>query len=293
LSSTGEFQAFRLSQNLENTKISEQVLGLVLEIANQGTLELVMDSSKKPKIPNRMPKQANYSLAQSSNFLPITAALYDVWRNKSISLLTRENYSLEREFNLMLEWLKVQPKQTFLDVGTSTGNYARVLAKAGASVRAIDISKAFLERAAQNNDKLEIVFEQANAEALPYPDSSFDGATLGATLNEFFHTNTALSEIARVLKPGGKLFMMYLCESDSSLGRLVQLPFKLSGVRFPNREAVREYLSSLGFERPRAEVRRAVAFELFVKTGRIDTGIQMPERKLAREPGKPARDTLG
>jgi hypothetical protein len=56
---------------------------------------------------------------------------------------------------------------------------------------------------------------------------------------------------------------------------------------------VREYLSSLGFERPMAEVRRAVAFELFVKTGRIDTGIQMPERKLAREPGKPARDTLG
>ncbi len=248
--------------------------------------------SDKPNIPNRMPKQASYSLAQSSNFLPITAALYDAWRSKSIGLLTRENYSLEREFALMLEWLVVQPKQTFLDVGTSTGNYARVLAKAGANVTAIDISRPFLERAAQNADNLEIVFEQANAEALPYPDSSFDGATLGATLNEFFHTNTALAEIARVLKPGGKLFMMYLFESDSSFGRLVQLPFKVSGVRFPNREAVRVYLSSLGFERPRAEVRRAVAFELFVKTGRSDAAAQTPERKLAREPGKPARDKL-
>lgn len=239
-----------------------------------------------------MPKQASYSLAQSSNFLPITAALYDAWRVKSIGLLTRENYSLEREFALMLEWLNVQPKQTFLDVGTSTGNYARVLAKAGASVTAIDISKAFLMRAAQNTDNLEIVFEQANAEALPYADSSFDGATLGATLNEFFHTNTALAEIARVLKPGGKLFMMYLCESETSFGRLVQLPVKLSGVRFPNREKIRAYLSSLGFERPRAEVRRAVAFELFVKTGRkIDTNLE-PIRKLAREPGKPARDLL-
>ncbi len=240
-----------------------------------------------------MPKQANYSLTQASNFLPMTAALYDVWRERSISLLTRENYSLEREFALLLEWLKVEAKQTFLDVGTSTGNYARVLAKAGASVTAIDISKPFLERAAQIAGDLEIVFEQANAEALPYPDSSFDGATLGATLNEFFHTNTALAEIARVLKPGGKLFMMYLCESDTSFGRLVQLPFKFSGVRFPNREAIRVYLSSLGFERPKAEVRRAVAFELFVKTGRVAVAPETPERKLSREPGKPARDRLG
>lgn len=272
------------------------MLGLVFATSNQGRLENVTDSSHKPKIPNRMPKQASYSLAQFSNFLPITTALYDVWRVKSIGLLTRENYSLEREFTLMLEWLNVQPKQTFLDVGTSTGNYARVLAKAGASVTAIDISKAFLMRAAQNTSDLEIVFEQANAEALPYADSSFDGVTLGATLNEFFHTNAALAEIARVLKPGGKLFMMYLCESDTSFGRLVQLPFKLSSVRFPNREAVRLYLSSLGFERPRAEVRRAVAFELFVKTGRdLEPNSEpnsKPIRKLTREPGKPARDTL-
>ncbi len=270
----------------------KQRLGLVLEISNHGTLELVTDSSSKSKIANKMPKQASYSLAQSSNFLPITAALYDLWRLKSIGLLTRENYSLEREFALMLEWLKVEPKQTFLDVGTSTGNYARVLARAGANVRAIDISRPFLERAAQHNGNLGIVFEQANAEALPYPDSSFDGATLGATLNEFFHTNTALAEIARVLKPGGKLFMMYLCESETSLGRLVQLPFKFSGVRFPNREAVRVFLSSLGFERPRAEVRRAVAFELFVKTGREMDASLIPQRKLTREPGKPARDVL-
>lgn len=250
-----------------------------------------MDSSK-PSIPNRMPFKASYSLAQSSNFLGLTAALYDLWRVKSISLLTRENFPLEREFALMLEWLNLQPGQAFLDVGTSTGNYARVLAQTGAQVTAIDISKAFLERAAQASDNLGILFEQANAENLPYPDSSFDGAVLGATLNEFFHTELALQEIARVLKPGGKLFMMYLCESETSLGRLVQLPFKLIGVRFPKREWLQTTLRSLGFERPRAEVRRAVAFELFVKTGRIPEVNPAPERKLVREPGKPARDSL-
>ncbi len=174
-----------------------------------------------------MPWKAKYSLAQLSNFLPITAMLYDLWRTKSISLLTRENYPLEREFALMLEWLSVQPNQEFLDVGTSTGNYARTLANVGAKVTAIDISKAFLEQAAKTSNNLEIVYEQANAEDLPHADSSFDGAVLGATLNEFFHTNLALQEIDRVVKPGGKLFLMYLCESESSFGRLVQLPFRV------------------------------------------------------------------
>jgi ubiquinone/menaquinone biosynthesis C-methylase UbiE len=268
------------------------MLGLDSWDLNPCKLEHVMDSGNKLKIPNRMPFKAKYSLAQSSNFLPVTAALYDLWRTKSIGLLTRENYPLEREFALMLGWLNVEAGQSFLDVGTSTGNYARALAGAGAKVTAIDISKAFLERAAQTSGKLEILYEQANAEHLPYVDSSFDGAALGATLNEFFDTNLALKEIARVLKPGGKLFLMYLCESETSLGRLVQLPFKLLGVRFPNREAICTHLSSLGFERPRAEVRRAVAFELFIKTGRTLDAIPEPERKLAREPGKPARNAL-
>jgi ubiquinone/menaquinone biosynthesis C-methylase UbiE len=249
-------------------------------------------TEQRQKIPNRMPVKATYSLTQSSNFLPITAATYDLWRSKSISLLTRENFPLEREFALMLEWLNVLPNQLFLDVGTSTGNYARALAEAGAAVTAIDISKAFLEQAAKNPENHKVVFEQANAEALPYAASSFDGATLGATLNEFYNTNAALQEIARVLKPGGKLFMMYLCESSTSFGRLVQLPFKLLGVRFPNREAIRMQLSSLGFERPRAELRRAVVFEMFVKTaGSFETASE-PQRKLVRQAGKPARDVL-
>jgi ubiquinone/menaquinone biosynthesis C-methylase UbiE len=250
-----------------------------------------MDSSK-PNIPDKMPQKASYSLAQSSNFLAPTALLYDLWRRHSISLLTREHFPLSREFALMLEWLAVTPGQKFLDVGTSTGNYARVLANASASVVAIDISKAFLERATQLSNHSNISFERANSENLPYPDASFEGAALGATLNEFFHTGRALSEIARVIKPGGKLFMMYLCESETGLGRLVQLPFKLSGVRFPNRQWVKDTLNELGFERPRAEVRRAVTFELFVKTARTEQSNLEPSRKLRREPGKPARNPL-
>ncbi len=242
-------------------------------------------------IASKMPKNASYTLAQSSNFLPLTAQLYDLWRERSLSLLTRENYTLQREFALLNEWMAVQPAQNFLDVGTSTGNYARVLAKAGGIVTAIDISKPMLEKAMARGDNSGIAYEHANVEYLPYADSSFDGIVMGASLNEFFDTARALAQCARVLKDGGKLFMMYLCESDTNFGRLVQAPFKLSGVRFPNRQKVAAMLSQLGLQPARAEVRRAVAIELYIKT--VKPPESSPEtRGLTRAAGKPAREPL-
>ena len=244
-------------------------------------------------IPNKLPGAAKYTLAQLSNLLPVTALLYDAWRVKSLSLLTGEDFRLEREFALMLEWLKVESGQRFLDVGTSTGNYARAVAGRGATITAIDISKPMLEQAQKLTAQPEITFEQVNVEALPYSDSSFDGAVVGASLNEFFDTRLALSEMARVLKPGGKLFMMYLRESDTGFGRFAQTAFKLSGIRFPNRDAVAATLLERGLERTRAELRRAVTLELFVKTGRTSVAAQnSTERNLSRAPGKPATEPL-
>jgi 2-polyprenyl-6-hydroxyphenyl methylase/3-demethylubiquinone-9 3-methyltransferase len=258
--------------------------------AASNTLPRVTGSLKRP-IPQRMPVGARYTLAQRSNFLPLTALLYDTWRVRSLELLTREDFSLEREFALMLEWLQVQAGQTFLDVGTSTGNYARALGARGASVTAIDISKPMLERAQALTNDAGISFEQANVEALPYPDSSFDGVVVGASLNEFFDTDQALAEMARVLRPEGKLFMMYLRASDTAVGRLIQAPFKLSGVRFPSRDRVAQTLATHGVQRTRAELRRAVTLELYIKTER-SSAEAAPLPPLARAPGKPARDVL-
>lgn len=241
--------------------------------------------------PSKMPKNASYSLAQSSNFLPLTAQLYDLWRERSLSLLTREKFSLEREFALLTDWVKPQAGQHFLDIGTSTGNYARVLAGAGATVEAIDISSHMLQKAIARGNNQNISYTQANAEYLPYADSSFDGVVMGASLNEFNNTKRALEQTARVLKDGGKLFMMYLCESDTQFGRLVQVPFKLSGVRFPNRAWVAAELKALGLQPARAEQRRAVALELYIKAPTLASD-DVSERPLSRAAGKPAREPI-
>jgi 2-polyprenyl-6-hydroxyphenyl methylase/3-demethylubiquinone-9 3-methyltransferase len=252
-----------------------------------------MTAGARSNIPNRMPKTAAYTLAQRSNFLGLTAALYDTWRVRSLPLLTGEAFTLEREFALMVNWLHLQPATRALDVGTSTGNYARVLAAHGVHVTAIDISKPMLERArTQTDSALSVNYEQANVEALPYADSSFDAVVVGASLNEFHSTATALAEMARVLKPDGKLFMMYLREADNALGRFTQSLFRLGGVRFPNRSRVAQTLERHGVYRTRAELRRAVTLELFVKSTPVQRDEPVP-RGLERAAGKPARHVLG
>jgi SAM-dependent methyltransferase len=231
-------------------------------------------------------------MAQMSNLLPMTALLYDTWRERSLSWLTRESFNLKREFALMLEWLQVQPNQRFLDVGTSTGNYARAVAERGAVVTAIDISQPMLERAERQSKGLPITFERINVEAMPYEDSSFDGVVVGASLNEFHDTKRALSEMARALKPEGCLFMMYLRESDTAFGKALQLMFKLGGIRFPNRDRVRQQCAELGLIQTRAEVRRAVTFELYIKRDMARAGTTDQPRTLTRAPGKPAREPI-
>ena len=94
-----------------------------------------------------------------------------------------------------------------LDVGTGTGFFAILLSQAGQRVEGIDLTPAMLseaqEVAAQRG--LSIVFREMDAQALDYPDESFDvvlSRNLTWTLPE---PEKAYREWFRVLKPGGML----------------------------------------------------------------------------------------
>jgi SAM-dependent methyltransferase len=106
------------------------------------------------------------------------------------------------------------PGRLFLDVGTGTGFmlYQILDAHSGRAMRfaATDVSLSQLRRLAAraSQDQRRLIMPiAADAERLPFPDDTFDGATCSEALEHVFDKQRALAEIARVLRPGGVLLL--------------------------------------------------------------------------------------
>src|SRR5215207_574567 len=101
--------------------------------------------------------------------------------------------------------------ERLLEVGPGTGYYTIDVARRlepGGQLDALDLQSAMLEetmRRAAARGVRNVVPTQGNAQTLPYPGATFDGAYLVATLGEVPDRNRALRELRRVLKHGGRL----------------------------------------------------------------------------------------
>jgi demethylmenaquinone methyltransferase/2-methoxy-6-polyprenyl-1,4-benzoquinol methylase len=97
----------------------------------------------------------------------------------------------------------VQPGDRVLDAACGTGDLAVIAAKAGGNVTGLDFSERMLERARRKAPDLEWV--RGDMLALPFPDGSFDAATVGFGVRNVADLPGALRELQRVLRPGGRL----------------------------------------------------------------------------------------
>jgi len=101
-----------------------------------------------------------------------------------------------------------------LDVATGTGDLALELARRvapGGEVIGSDFSEPMLERArakARSRASAGVCFERADALALPYRDGRFDAATVGFGARNFADLQRGLNEMARVVRPGGKVVVL-------------------------------------------------------------------------------------
>ncbi len=98
----------------------------------------------------------------------------------------------------------VRPGEKILELGCGTGYFTRSLAGTGAHITAIDISPDLLEVAQRECPHENVTFEIQNAYALTYPDAVFD-SVIGSSVLHHLEIEPALSEIYRVLRPGGSI----------------------------------------------------------------------------------------
>ena len=170
----------------------------------------------------------------------------------------------------MLEWLEPQPGERVLDARTSAGLYARTLLKhtPELEVHALDFSLPFLQQAKSyaEGDRVAPVFVHADVHALPYRDAVFDAIVCGGSLNEFTDLPRTLSEFARVLKPGGRFFVLVLLRTQHRAGRRLQRLLSASGLRFFEAGALEEVALEADFTLVSAQVYPPVSVALYRRT---------------------------
>jgi len=97
----------------------------------------------------------------------------------------------------------VRPGDTVLDACCGTGDLAVEAERAGARVTGLDFSERMLERARGKSSAVEWV--RGDVLTLPFPDGSFDAVTVGFGIRNVEDLQAGLGELARVLRPGGRL----------------------------------------------------------------------------------------
>jgi len=113
----------------------------------------------------------------------------------------------------LVKHLKKQAPKHILDVATGTGDLAIAMLKSNPEkVIGIDISKGMLEvgRKKMKDKGLEdrISLKQADSENLPFEDNTFDAVTVSFGARNFENLEKGLSEMCRVMRPGGKLYIL-------------------------------------------------------------------------------------
>lgn len=170
----------------------------------------------------------------------------------------------------------VRPGERALDLAAGTGDIAFAVAARGAKTIGLDITHRMLQLARLRSSRAKagqtgfVPLINGDMAALPFAGASFDLVTTGYGLRNVPDLNAAIDEIARVLKPGGRLlsldfnrpensmvrgaYLAYLTIVGSTLGWLLHrdpetyryIPASIR--RYPGARGVAERLAARGFD---------------------------------------------
>jgi ubiquinone/menaquinone biosynthesis C-methylase UbiE len=141
------------------------------------------------------------------------AAGYAIW---SDSYDEPGNPIVAIEQRVVAELLAPRPLGEALDAACGTGRHARRLVDLGHTVSGFDLTPEMLDRARVSVPEAD--FQVADLRELPYPDASFQTVVCGLALAHLPSLGTAVGELSRVLRPGGRLIVSVLHPFQALLG---------------------------------------------------------------------------
>ena len=144
------------------------------------------------------------------------APIYDVM-NRVMTV------GLDRRWRKLAVTEVVWPGDRVLDACCGTGDLAVEAERRGGRVVGLDFSERMLERARTKSGAIEWV--QGDALALPFGDGDFDAATVGFGVRNLADLEGGLRELARVLKPGGRVAVLEITRPRGILKPFFRLWF--------------------------------------------------------------------
>jgi ubiquinone/menaquinone biosynthesis C-methylase UbiE len=129
----------------------------------------------------------------------------------------------------------VAQPQAILDIGCGTGRLLRAAAERfpGVQLEGVDAAEGMIKQAAAALPPgLEIQFQQATAESLPFPDGSFDLVFSTMTFHHWSNQQKAIGEVKRVLSPHGRWLL-----ADIVAGGLMLVVLRLARVGRVNKRS--------------------------------------------------------
>jgi demethylmenaquinone methyltransferase / 2-methoxy-6-polyprenyl-1,4-benzoquinol methylase len=165
------------------------------------------DSSLIPRADQPLPVGADKTRSVQAMF-DVIAPRYDLvnrvmtfrmdvgWRRRTVSALG------------------LAPGAAVIDLASGTGDLARDLEERGMRPIGVDLSFGMLAAAPRPFPRL-----QGDGSAMPFGDASVDGLTCGFALRNFTDLGATFDEIARVVRPGGRIALLEVAEPPNPLLR--------------------------------------------------------------------------
>ena len=116
----------------------------------------------------------------------------------------------------LLDAVDLRPGMRLLDIATGPGYVAAAAAARGARVVGIDFSAPMVARARELNPAVE--FQEGDAEALSFPDASFDAVVMNFGILHLARPERAMKHAARVLKPGRRFAFTAWAKPEEAVG---------------------------------------------------------------------------